>query len=158
MASETADPIDRSHPPAYTGQYLLSSTYFTLQCGLQVTRLAAESAANVRLQNARPTHCPCGHSGYKVFPIKGYSTLMNGSYIRSLKTLQKRALTDEPTKNYRLRKIMLRCGAIISATYRNKGNTSKGSTPHVYKDRVADTGVHKFGRPKNCTYRLRETR
>ena len=24
-----------------------------------------ESAANLRLQNARPTHCRCGHSGYK---------------------------------------------------------------------------------------------
>ena len=24
----------------------------------------SESAANVRLQNARPTHCRCGHSGY----------------------------------------------------------------------------------------------
>ena len=30
-------------PPPYTGQYPLSSTYFTLQCGLQITRLAALS-------------------------------------------------------------------------------------------------------------------
>ena len=34
MASETVDPIDSSHPPPYTGQYPLSSTYCTLQCGL----------------------------------------------------------------------------------------------------------------------------
>ena len=33
MASETVDPIDWSHPPPYTGQYPLSSTYCTLQCG-----------------------------------------------------------------------------------------------------------------------------
>ena len=32
--SETVDPIDWSHPPLYTGQYPLSSTYCTLQCGL----------------------------------------------------------------------------------------------------------------------------
>ena len=43
MASETVDPIDWSHPPPYTGQYPLSSTYCTLQCGLQTTRLAALS-------------------------------------------------------------------------------------------------------------------
>ena len=40
MASETVDPIDWSHPPPYTGQYPMSSTYCTLQCGLQITRLA----------------------------------------------------------------------------------------------------------------------
>ena len=34
MASETVDPIDWSHPPLYTWQYPLSSTYCTLQCGL----------------------------------------------------------------------------------------------------------------------------
>ena len=34
MASETVDPIDWSHPPPYTGQYPLSSTCCTLQCGL----------------------------------------------------------------------------------------------------------------------------
>ena len=34
MASETVDPIDWSHPPPYTGQYPLSSTYCILQCGL----------------------------------------------------------------------------------------------------------------------------
>ena len=43
MASETVDPIDWSHPPPYTGQYPLSSKYCTLQCGLQITRLAALS-------------------------------------------------------------------------------------------------------------------
>ena len=41
MASETVDPIDWSHPPLYTGQYPLSSTYCTVQCGLQITRLVA---------------------------------------------------------------------------------------------------------------------
>ena len=43
MASETVDPIEWSHPPPDTGQYPLSSTYCTLQCGLQITRLAALS-------------------------------------------------------------------------------------------------------------------
>ena len=43
MASATVDPIDWSHPPPYTGQYPLSSTYCTVQCGLQITRLAALS-------------------------------------------------------------------------------------------------------------------
>ena len=43
MASETVHPIDWSHPPPYTGQCPLSSTYCTLQCGLQITRLAALS-------------------------------------------------------------------------------------------------------------------
>ena len=43
MASETVDPIDWSYPPPYTEQYPLSSTYCTLQCGLQITRLAALS-------------------------------------------------------------------------------------------------------------------
>ena len=43
MASETVDPIDWSHPPPYTGQYPLNSTYCTLQCGLQITRFAALS-------------------------------------------------------------------------------------------------------------------
>ena len=43
MASETVDPINWSNPPPYTGQYPLSSTYCTLQCGLQITRLAALS-------------------------------------------------------------------------------------------------------------------
>ena len=43
MASETVDPIDWSYPSPYTGQYPMSSTYCTLQCGLQITRLAALS-------------------------------------------------------------------------------------------------------------------
>ena len=34
MTSETVDPIDWLHPPPYTGQYPLSSTYCTLQCWL----------------------------------------------------------------------------------------------------------------------------
>ena len=56
MASETVDPIDRSHPPPYTGQYPLSSTYCTVQCWLQNTRLAALSEPRTcDLRNARPT-------------------------------------------------------------------------------------------------------
>ena len=43
MVSETVDLIDWSHPPLYTGQYPLSSTYCTEQCGLQITRLATLS-------------------------------------------------------------------------------------------------------------------
>ena len=57
-ASETVDPIDWSHPPPYTGQYPLSSTYCTVQCGLQITRLAALSQPRTcDLRNAGPTHC-----------------------------------------------------------------------------------------------------
>ena len=43
MASETGDPIDWSYPPPYTGQCPLSSTYCTVQCGLQIKTLAALS-------------------------------------------------------------------------------------------------------------------
>ena len=67
MASGTVDPIDWSHPPPDTGQYPLSSTCCTLQCGhgLQITRLAALSQPRTcDLRNARPMHCLCGHSGY----------------------------------------------------------------------------------------------
>ena len=66
MASETVDPIDWSHPRPYTGQYPLSSTYCRLQSGLQITRLSALSESRTcDLLIARPTHCLCGHSGYK---------------------------------------------------------------------------------------------
>ena len=62
------DPIDWSHPPPNTGQYPLSSTYCTVQCGLQITRLNALSEHRTcDLRNARPTHCLCGHSWYKKF-------------------------------------------------------------------------------------------
>ena len=65
MASETVDPIDWSHPIPYTGQYPLSSTFCTVHCGLQITRLAALSQPRTcDLRNARPTHCLCGHLGY----------------------------------------------------------------------------------------------
>ena len=65
MASETVDPIDWSHPPPYTGQYPLISTYCTVQCGLQITRLTALTEMRTcDLRNARPTHSLCGHSGY----------------------------------------------------------------------------------------------
>ena len=64
MALETVDPIDWSHPPPCTGQYPLSSTYCTVQCGLQITRLTALTEMRTcDLGNARPTHCLCGHSG-----------------------------------------------------------------------------------------------
>ena len=67
MASETVSPIDWSQPPPYTGQYPLSSTYCTVQCGLQITRLATLTEMRTcDLRNARPTHCLCGHSGYKI--------------------------------------------------------------------------------------------
>ena len=68
MASETVDPVHWLHPPPYTGQYSLSSTYCTLQwCArLQITKLAALSQLRTcDLRNARPTHCLCGQSGYK---------------------------------------------------------------------------------------------
>ena len=65
MASETVDPIDWQHPQPYTGQYPLSSTYCTVQCGLQITRLTALTEMRTcDFLNARPTHCLCGHSGY----------------------------------------------------------------------------------------------
>ena len=56
---------DLSYPPTYTGQYPLSFTYFTVQCGLQITRLAATSEDRTSaLRNASPMHCLCCHSGY----------------------------------------------------------------------------------------------
>ena len=67
MASETVDPIDWLHPPPYTEQYPLSSTYYTVQCGLQITRLTALTEIRTcDLRNAWPTHCLCGHSGYYI--------------------------------------------------------------------------------------------
>ena len=63
--SETVDPIDWSHPLPYTGQSPLSSMYCTLQCGLQITRLAALSQPRTcNLRKARPMHCLCCHWGY----------------------------------------------------------------------------------------------
>ena len=56
MASETVDPIDWSYPPPYTGQYPLSSTYCTLQCGLQITTLASLSqprTCDIRMPDQR---------------------------------------------------------------------------------------------------------
>ena len=65
MSLETVDPIDWSHPPPYTEQHHLSSMYCTVQCGLQITRLAELSVPRkCDLRNARPTHWLCGHSGY----------------------------------------------------------------------------------------------
>ena len=70
MASETVDPIDWSHPLVplpYTGQYPLSSACYTVQCGLQITRLTALTEMQTcDLGNARPMHCLCSHSGYNV--------------------------------------------------------------------------------------------
>ena len=60
MASETVDP--------------LSSTYCTLQCGLQITRLAAMSEPRTcDLRNTRQQHCLCGHSGYVIIVIIDHS-------------------------------------------------------------------------------------
>ena len=67
MASETVDPIDWSHPPPCTGQHPLSSTYCTVQCELQITKLTALiEMRTCDLRSARPTHCLCGYSGYKI--------------------------------------------------------------------------------------------
>ena len=67
MASETVDPIYWSHPPPYTGQYPLSFTYCTVQCRLQITSLSALSEPRTcDLRNAKPTHCLCGRSLYKL--------------------------------------------------------------------------------------------
>ena len=82
MASETVDPINWSHPPPYTGQYSLSSTYCTVQCGLQITRLTALTEMRTcDLRNARPTHCLCGHSGYtdRVPALLDYTASYNSS-------------------------------------------------------------------------------
>ena len=59
MASETVDPIDWSPPLPYRGQYPLISMYSTVQCGLEITRLASTSEdRTIGLLNASPTHCP----------------------------------------------------------------------------------------------------
>ena len=81
MASETVDPIDWSHPPPYTGQYPLSSTYCTVQCGLQITRLTTLTEMRTcDLLNAMPTHCLCDHSGYMTWSLL-YTTAANRCYI-----------------------------------------------------------------------------
>ena len=60
-------------PPPYTGQYPLSSTYCTVQCGLQITRFAALSEPRTcNLRNTRTTDCLCGHSGYNSMILRCY--------------------------------------------------------------------------------------
>ena len=94
MASETVDPIDWSHPPPYTGQYPLSSTYCTLQCGLQITRLTALSQRrSCDVRNARPTHCLCGHSGsHYTMALHNQNTTLHFS-VRSNGTTQSKHYT-----------------------------------------------------------------
>ena len=76
IASEMVDPIDWLHPPPYTGQYPLSSTYCTVQRALQITRLVAlNELRTCDLRHVRPTHCLSGHSGYKA---KKASTIQYG--------------------------------------------------------------------------------
>ena len=88
MASETVDPIDWSHPPPYTGQYPLSSSYCTLQCGLQITRLVALSQSRTCYRrNARPTiiyNCLCAHSGYVYIYIYKRKDIFILIYIRNI--------------------------------------------------------------------------
>ena len=57
MASETVDPIDWPHPPPYTEEYPLSSTYCTLHAGCK--------SQDLLHCYARPTHCRCCHSEYR---------------------------------------------------------------------------------------------
>ena len=70
MASETVDPIEWLHPQPYTGQYPLSSSYCTLQCGLGCK--SQDLLHWVRCERATfgipdQTNSLCGHSGYKIF-------------------------------------------------------------------------------------------
>ena len=69
MASETVDPIDWSHPPPYTGQYLLSSMYCTVQCGLQITRLTA--LTRLIAANVRPSECQA--NALPVLPLRVFT-------------------------------------------------------------------------------------
>ena len=57
MASEAVDPIDWLHLLPYTGQFPLSSTYCTVQCGLQITRLTATSEDRSNARPAQRTAC-----------------------------------------------------------------------------------------------------
>ena len=60
MATETVDPIDWLFLRPNTGQYPLRLTYCTVQCELQITRLAVTCEDRTRdLRNASPTHCIC---------------------------------------------------------------------------------------------------
>ena len=66
MASETVDPINWSHPPPYTGQYPLSSTYYTVQWGANHKICCTQWAANVR-----PSVCQA--NALPVQPLKAYN-------------------------------------------------------------------------------------
>ena len=60
--------LHRAVPPE------LHAMHTAMRAGLQITRLAAlREPRSCDLRNARPTHCLCGHSGYKSFvpEIKG---------------------------------------------------------------------------------------
>ena len=64
IASETVDLIDWLLPPPYIGHYPLRST-LTVQ--MRVTNHKSGCASGTRtreLQNGKPPHCLCGHSGY----------------------------------------------------------------------------------------------
>ena len=70
----------------------------------------------------------------------------DGTPLGMAVTLADRQHSGNDHRRMILRKIRLSFGAIISATFRNRGNSPKGST---YQDRDADAGGQKFGRPKN---------
>ena len=87
MASDTVDPIDWSTPPPYTGQYPLSYTYCTVQCWLQITRLAALSEPrSCDHRNARPTHCLCSRSGFLLSGCTGRHSAEYSAVCRILRS------------------------------------------------------------------------
>ena len=68
MVSETVDPINWSHPPP---SWAVPPEHHVLHGAMWATtsedRLVATSEDRTRdLRYASPTHCLCGHSGYKV--------------------------------------------------------------------------------------------
>ena len=81
-----------------------------------------------------------------------FSLLGNEAPVGMADILADRQHSENETRRMSLRKIMLCFGVTISATlFRNRGNTPKGSNPHMYQDREADAGGQESGRQKNCT-------
>ena len=79
MASETVDPIDWPlHPTLHSAVPPELHVLHGENAGPQIKRLAAATGTRTRdHRNARPTHCPCGHSGYSNRRLQNLSTCPN---------------------------------------------------------------------------------
>ena len=129
MASETVDPIDWLHPP--TLHRAVPPELHILHTAMRAANrktYCTESATNVRLQNARPTHCRCGHCGYKLLAQKfiAYTNIQIcriqfalNFKIFFFKCLQQSPISESITIKVaqKLLIVVVRCGTIPLTVY-----------------------------------------